>query len=133
MNLKEFQLPSNKRFGFFFAFVFAVTTAYFFISSKMTPAYVFTVASLTFLIITLIRDELLLPLNKLWMRLGLFLGMIFSPIILGIIFFGIFTPLAILMRLFGRDELKLKSNEKNSYWIVTNSNNNVKKSFKQQF
>ena len=63
---------------------------------------------------------------------GLLLGMIVSPIVLGIIFFGLFTPIATLMRLSGRDELKLKFTQKVSHWIPRNDPINSK-SFKYQF
>ena len=65
-----------------------------------------------FLIITITNADALLPLNKLWMKFGILLGMIISPIIMGIIFFVIFTPIAILMRLSGRDELRLRFKKK---------------------
>jgi hypothetical protein len=51
------------------------------------------------------------------MRLGHLIGMFVSPIVLGFIFFGIFTPIGIIMRIFGRDELGLKFQKKRSYWI----------------
>jgi hypothetical protein len=52
------------------------------------------------------------------MRFGLLLSMIVSPIVLGIVFFGLFTPIAFLMRIYGRDELKLKFMNKTSHWIL---------------
>jgi hypothetical protein len=117
MKFSEVELPSNRKFGFFFAFVFAVAAAYFYYSANISWAYVFLATALIFLILTLIKSDVLLPLNKLWMRLGILLGMIVSPIILGIIFFGLFTPIAMLMRLSGRDELRLKFTQKASHWI----------------
>ena len=77
----------------------------------------FVATALVFLLVTLIKSDALLPLNKLWMRFGLILGSIVSPIVLGIIFFGLFAPIAILMRLSGRDELRLKFIQKTSHWI----------------
>lgn len=132
MKLSEIELPSNKKFGFFFTFVFAVAAAYFFNSANLTWAYAFSTAALIFLVITLVKDDILLPLNKLWMRFGLLLGMIVSPIVLGIIFFGLFTPIATLMRLGGRDELRLKLNKKSSHWI-TRGEPIQSESFKHQF
>ena len=117
MKSLEIELPSNRKFGFFFTFVFVVVAAYFFYSTKVMWAYAFTLVSLIFLVITLVKSDALLPLNKLWIRFGFLLGMIVSPIVLGIIFFGLFTPIAILMRLSGRDELRLKLNKKSSHWI----------------
>ena len=132
MRFSEIELPSNRKFGFFFSFVFALAAAYFYFSTNVSWAYVFIATALIFLLITLIKSDALLPLNKLWMRFGLLLGIIVSPIILGIIFFGLFTPIAILMRLSGRDELRLKSTQKASHWIVRGDP--IKsESFKRQF
>ena len=132
MKFSEIELPSNRKFGFFFTFVFAVAAAYFFYAANITWAYVFGAAALIFLLITLIKSHALLPLNKLWMRFGLLLGMIVSPIVLGIIFFGLFAPIAMLMRLSGRDELRLKFSQKASHWI-TRSEPIKSDSFKHQF
>ncbi len=71
----------------------------------MIWAYTFISTSSLLLVITLLKENLLLGLNKLWMRIGFLLGMIVSPIILGIIFFGLVTPYGVVMRIFGRDEL----------------------------
>ena len=134
MNMKfsEIELPSNRKFGIFFTFVFAVVAAYFYNSDIMTWAYLFSATSLIFLVITLVKDELLLPFNKLWMRFGLLLGIIVSPIVLGIIFFGLFMPIATIMRVSGRDELKLKLSGKASHWI-SRSEPIKSDSFKNQF
>jgi len=117
MKFSEIELSSNRKFGFFFTFVFAVSATYFYYSSNVGWTYIFLAATLIFLVFTLIKSDALLPLNKLWMRFGLLLGMIVSPIVLGVIFFGLFTPIAILMRLSGRDELRLKFTPKESHWI----------------
>jgi hypothetical protein len=131
VKFSEIELPSNRKFGFFFTFVFAAA-AYFYYSTNVAWAYVFVAAALAFLLVTLIKSDALLPLNKLWMRFGLLLGMIVSPIVLGVIFFGLFTPIAILMRLSGRDELHLKYAQKVSHWISRDQP--IKsESFKQQF
>ena len=79
-----------------------------------------------------INPKILLPLNKLWMKIGILLGMIVSPIIMGLIFFGIFTPIAFFMRLFGRDELRLRFKKKETHWISRN-NFNVFDFFNKQF
>ena len=132
MKLSDIELPSNSKFGFFFTFIFAVVTAYFFTVENLKWAYVFIATALLFLLITLVNDKILLPLNKLWMRFGLLLGIIVSPIVLGVIFFGLFTPIAMLMRLSGRDELRLKFAQKASHWILRGEP--IKsESFKNQF
>ena len=132
MKFSEIELPSNRKFGFFFTFVFAVVAAFFYYSYNLTWAYVFSAAALVFMLATLTKSDVLLPLNKLWMRFGLLLGMIVSPIVLGVIFFGLFTPIAMLMRLSGRDVLRLKFTQKASHWI-SRGEPIKSESFKQQF
>jgi len=132
MTFSEIELPSNKKFGFFFTFVFGLAAVYFYLNNSISWVYFMAVVSLVFFIITVVKADMLLPLNKLWMRFGLLLGMIVSPIVLGIIFFGLFTPIAFVMRLSGRDELRLKFNKKPSHWI-SRSEPIQTGSFKQQF
>ena len=116
---KEFktELPSNRKFGFFFTVVFLVAFTYFYMKANATGIYTFGGLAIIFLLITIIKAEILLPLNKLWMSLGHLIGMFVSPVVLGFIFFGIFTPIGFMIRIFGRDELQLKFQEKRSYWI----------------
>ena len=132
MNFSDVKLPSNRKFGFFFTFVFALATAYFYNTTSFLLAYIFGSLSSLFLFFTIVKDDIFLPLNKLWMRFGILLNMIISPIILGIIFFGLFTPIAIVLKLSGRDELRLKFKKKQSYWI-SRSELIKPESFKQQF
>jgi hypothetical protein len=133
MKLSDVELPSNRKFGFFFSAVFGVMGAYFFIEESATTSYVFFALGLLFAVTTLVKADALLPLNKLWMRFGLLLGMIVSPIVLGFIFFGLFTPISILMRLFGRDELRLKFKDKSSHWIIRESDEAQTNALKHQF
>lgn len=58
--------------------------------------------------------------------------MIISPFVLGILFFVFFTPMAILMKLYGRDELRLKFKKNITYWILRD-NQIMPDSFKNQF
>jgi hypothetical protein len=132
MNFSEVKLPSNRKFGFFFTFVFSLGAAYFYSTINLSWAYILGAASLIFLFLTLVKDDILLPLNKLWMRFGFLLGIIVSPFVFGIIFFGIFTPIAFVMQLSGRDELRLKFSKKRSHWISRNEPVRPE-SFKQQF
>jgi hypothetical protein len=74
-----------------------------------------------------------LPLNKLWFGLGILLGKIISPIVLGIMFFILITPVALATRAFGRDELKLKKRNLNTYWVSRNPAGPAKDSFKNQY
>ena len=132
MKISKNDLPSNKKFGYFFSIVFLITAAYFLYSASQTVGYLLAIIGLIFLLITIIRANLLLPLNRLWMQLGILLGIIVSPIILGIIFFGLFTPYALIMRVMKRDELNLKLTKKYNYWKLR-SHSYPQTNFKRQF
>ena len=128
----EIELPSNKKFGYFFTLIFTIITGYFFVNKSLNLAYIFATISTTLFFITIVKADLLLYPNKLWIRFGLLLGMIISPIVLGVLFFILFTPTAILMKLFGRDELRLKFKKNMSYWIMR-ENQIDSDSFSNQF
>ena len=133
MNFSDVELPSNRKFGFFFTAVFALVGAYLLNGTSTYVAYTCIALAVAFLLATLIKADVLLPLNKLWMRFGLLLGMIISPIVLGIIFFGLFTPISLLMRLFGRDELRLKLSDRPSHWKPRSQDDVQTDAFKNQF
>ncbi len=132
MNFENYKLPTNKKFGFFFTTIFCIAAIYAFYINKLSLLYIFSIIGTIFFIITIYKEDLLFPLNKLWMKFGVLLGMIVSPIVLAIIFFGLFTPIALITRLAGRDELRLKLIKKKSYWIVRSELINSE-SFKRQF
>ena len=132
MKLSHVKLPSNHKFGFFFSTIFLLASLYSYYIDSEIMVYILGTLCGMFLVITIINAKILLPLNKLWMKFGILLGMIVSPIIMGIIFFGIFTPIAILMRFSGRDELRLRFKNHKTHWI--NRKNLTKMdSFKKQF
>ena len=132
MKFAKAELPSNKKFGYFFTLIFLITAGYFYLNSCITTVYIFAVTAAIFFLVTLVKADLLQPLNKFWMRFGLLLGMIVNPIVLGLIFFGLFTPIALLMRLSGRDELCLKFKNKTNHWILRDKAI-LANSFKNQF
>ena len=120
MNPDKIILPSNYKFGIFFSFISFAFFIYFFYFSHHFWYYIFGLLSIIFLSVTVINAEILLPLNKLWFKVGILLGKVVSPLVMGIIFFGIFTPIAIFMRFSGRDELRIKMKKKTSHWILRN-------------
>jgi len=128
----EIKLPSNKNFGLLFSAIFFLIALYFLYNHSNTIAYVLIGISIIFLIITLYNSDLLFPLNKLWMRFGFLLGIVISPVVLGIIFFGLFSPYGIIMRIFGRDELHLKKIKRKTYW-KPRLNELSQTNFKRQF
>ena len=127
-------LPSERSFGLLFFVDFLIAAAYFW-HKDFSDFWiqVFIALSLVFLLAGFFAPALLRPLNKLWFQLGLLMGRVVSPIVLGILFFILITPIAILMRLFGRDELKLKKRNVASYWVERQPHGPAPESFKDQF
>ena len=82
---------------------------------------------------TLFFPQLLLPFNKLWMKLGLLIGKIVSPVVMGLIYFLIFTPIALVFKLTKRDYLNMKQSPKNSFWQERSVKAINPESFKNQF
>lgn len=112
----EIKIGSNRSFGVVFFVVFFVV-AFYPLTYQGDIRIWSIIISLIFLILSLLNSKLLTPLNKLWFKFGIFLGKIISPLIMGMIFFIVVTPIGLLMRLLKKDILKLKFNKKNSYWI----------------
>ncbi|MDC0087662.1 SxtJ family membrane protein, partial [Amylibacter sp.] len=106
---------------------------YFFQNELFLYSKITFFTSLIFLFVTILKADLLFPLNKMWMTLGLLLSMVASPILMGVIFFCLFTPISILMRLIGRDELFLKPSYKKSFWKDYNNGIEKAHNFKYQF
>ena len=133
MKFSEVQLPSNKKFGFFFALIFTCSSLFFLFKDLINLSLTLIFLAISFALITIIKDELLLPLNKIWMGFGLVLGAIVSPIILGALFFLMFTPIGLILRIFGRDELLIKPSKKASYWRIKDDKEFKSEVFKHQF
>jgi F0F1-type ATP synthase assembly protein I len=77
--------------------------------------------------------KVLQPLNELWFQIGIFLGRFVSPVVLGLIFFLLITPIALCMRLAGRDALRMRNRQVSSYWLDREPTGPTPDSFKQQF
>ena len=107
---------TNKSFGIVFFIVFFLIGIYPLFNEQNIRIWSILI-SLVFLILGLLNSKILTPLNKLWFKFGLLLGKIISPLIMGIIFFLVVTPIGLIMRMLGKDLLNLKKNSHNSYWI----------------
>ncbi|WP_075522242.1 SxtJ family membrane protein [Candidatus Pelagibacter communis] len=123
------KIPSNRNFGIVFCIVFFLVGIYFFFNDSSIFYYLLSF-SLLFLILGLANSKILTIPNKLWFRFGLFLGKIISPVVMGLIFFLVVTPIAIIMKILKKDLLNLNFNNNKSYWIKKDS---VKSNMKKQF
>mgnify|MGYP001213858859 CR=1 FL=1 len=133
MQFKNIELPSNKSFGLFFSFIFAIAFLYFFQKQYEVFKFLFLILSALFLIISLTKPKILLPLNKAWMFLGFIISKIISPIVLGVLFFMLITPVALFIKIIGRDELNLNKNKSKTFWKVKETIKNYTIFFDNQF
>ena len=125
----KIKLPTNRNFGIVFSIVFLIISLWPLLSQNEIRIWSLTISGI-FFILGIFNSKLLLPLNKIWLKFGIFLGNFIAPIVMGIVFFLVVTPTALIMRLLGKDLLNLKKNNKNSYWIEKdNSNSNLKNQF----
>jgi hypothetical protein len=121
------KISSNRSFGFLFFVVFFVISLWPLKSQGDVRIWVL-VLSLIFLILGVLNSRFLTPLNKLWFKFGILLGSIVSPIIMGIVYFAVVTPIGVLMRLLGKDLLRMsKVKNTSTYWIKSNKQKNTMK------
>ena len=114
--MDEIKISSNRSFGIVFFIVFLLIALYPLLKDNDLRIWLLVI-SFIFLILGLINSKILTPLNRLWFKFGLLLGKFISPLIMGIIFFLVVTPIGIIMRLLKKDLLNLKYNKKETYWI----------------
>ena len=114
---KNIKLPSNRNFGIIFSIFFLIVALWPLLNQNEIRIWSLVI-SFIFFVLGLFNFKLLTPLNKLWLKFGIILGNIISPVIMGIIFFLVVTPTALIMRIFKKDILKLKKNSNNTYWII---------------
>ena len=127
--MDEIKISSNRSFGIVFFIVFLLIALYPLLKDNHLRIWSLVI-SFIFLILGLINSKILTPLNRLWFKFGLLLGKFISPLIMGIIFFIVVTPIGIIMRLLKKDLLNLKFNTKKSYWIEKDG---LKSKMKKQF
>jgi len=119
-------LPSNRSFGWTFTVVFALIALF-------AYPWLLALAALT-AAVTVVRDQWLEPLNRAWMRFGALLNRIVSPVVLGLIYFAVFTPVGVVMRLAGRDAMCRRFEPaKPSYWVPREPPGPREDSFRDMF
>ena len=113
----KINISSNRNFGLVFFVIFLIV-ALWPLKYEEDIRLWSLVISIIFFILGVINSKLLMPLNKLWFKFGILLGSIVSPIIMGIVYFAVVTPIGVLMRLLGKDLLKTtKTKSISTYWM----------------
>jgi len=114
--MNDLKISSNRSFGIVFFLIFLLIAIYPLTYNNEIRIWSLII-SLSFLILGIMNSKILLPLNKIWFKFGILLGLIFSPVIMGFIFFLVVTPIGILMRVLRKDLLNLKFSNLETYWI----------------
>ena len=127
--MDDIKISSNRNFGIVFFVVFLLIALYPLTYGGEIRIWSLIISTI-FLILGLLNSKILTPLNKIWFKFGILLGKIVSPLIMGIIFFLVVTPIGLIMILLGKDVLNLKYNNNKSYWIEKNG---PKSKMKNQF
>lgn len=126
--------PSDRKFGLTFALVFFAASIYGIFKQWSPIIYALcALAAVCLVLFAWLAASRLRLLNGAWFALGELLGRVVSPIVLGLIFFVLITPISIIARLFGRDELRLKRRAVASYWVPRQTTHLEPNSFRQQF
>ena len=107
---------TNRSFGLVFFVVFFIIGLYPIFYSEDVRVWSLII-SFIFLILGFVNSKILTPFNNLWFKFGIILGKFISPLVMGIIFFLVVTPIGLLMRIIGKDVLNLNFNKNKSYWI----------------
>ena len=108
---------SDRSFGITFAVVALIVAGVSFWRGGPLWPYALAAAAI-FGGLALAAPAVLGPLNKLWLKFGLLLHHIINPVVMGLLFFGVITPMALIVRLLGKDLLRLRFDaQAKSYWI----------------
>ena len=129
MSNNKIKLGTNRSFGIVFFIVFLIIAIYPLLNDNSIRLWSLIIG-IIFLILGIINSKVLTPFNILWMKFGLLLGKIVSPIVMGFVFFGVVTPISIIMKLLRKDLLNLKRNKKETYWLKKEE---IKSNMKNQF
>ncbi len=127
MEKASVKISSNRSFGLLFFIVFLAISLWPLKSQEDLRLWAFILA-LIFFVLGILNSKFLTPLNKLWMKFGIFLGSIISPFVMGVVFFMVVTPVGLIMRFLGKDLLRInKSKFVSTYWISREKQNNTMK------
>ena len=127
--MEKNKLPTNRNFGTVFFLVFSIISLFPLLKNENIRIWSIIIA-IVFLVLGLLNSKFLTPLNKIWFRIGIILGNFVSPIVMGMVFFAIVTPTSLIMRVFGKNLLNLKKDNKKTYWIEKSK---IKSKMKYQF
>jgi hypothetical protein len=130
---EEVRSSSDRTFGVVFTLFFLLVGLKPLMSHHDPRAWALALAG-AFLLVSVARPRLLAPLNRLWLKLGLLLHRAINPIVMGMLFFAMVTPLGLILRFLGKDPLRLRPDpDAKGYWIERTPPGPAPESMKNQF
>ena len=115
--MNKIKISSNRNFGLVFFIVFLIVSTWPLTNEEPVRIWSAIISSV-FLVLGLMNSQLLNPLNKLWFKFGMILGAIVSPVVMGVVFFLVVTPIGLIMKIMGKDLLNKKyDKKKRTYWL----------------
>jgi hypothetical protein len=134
LQIRRKNVVTNKKFGFFCGWVLLLLGLYqvaFNYSSYLWPFLIaFAILTLT---LAHYKSSIFNALNQGWFHVGRIMASVMNPLILGAIYFLVITPIAIVTKIFGRDELRIKKRSISSYWLIKNRSQKNPQSMENQF
>ncbi len=113
----KIKISSNRNFGLVFFTVFIIVGLWPLLNDQSIRIWSIFI-SIIFLVLGLLNSNILTPVNKLWFKFGIILGAVVAPVVMGLVFFIVLTPIGLIMKLFGKDFLSIKfDKKKSSYWV----------------
>ena len=114
--MDDIKISSNRSFGIVFFIIFLLISVYPLLYNENIRIWSLII-SIIFLFLGIMNSRILTPFNHIWFKFGLVLGRFISPLIMGLVFFFVVTPIGLLMRVFKKDLLNLKFDKNDTYWI----------------
>ena len=125
--MNKIKISANRNFGLVFFIVFLIVSTWPLTYEEPIRIWSAIISSF-FLILGLMNSKLLTPLNKLWYKFGMILGVIVAPVVMGVVFFLVITPIGLFMKIMGKDLLNIRCDKrKKTYWIKRNTRINTMK------
>lgn len=126
---------SERSFAFLFGFICASVGIYFLVGTGGILGPVLVGAAILLVAGGIFFPQVLHRPNRAWIKLGFLLGAVMSPLVLGLIYFVVLTPIALLSRVFGSDPLRLRRREsrRDTFWLDRDSNDHSARSMTRQY
>ncbi len=129
----EVQGSSDRAFGVIFGVVFTLIGLWPLLHGER-PRWWSLVVGWTCLLLAFVRPQTLSPLNQFWLKVGRLLQRVMTTVVTGLLFYTAVTPTGLLLRLFGKDLLRLRRGPNaTSYWIERRSPGPAPESMRNQF